>query len=162
MRVWLRALVWLVVAAGLLLAGFAVFGAAVLAPGVIQRGELPGPVQREALATVYSVLPMQALVPELALVFASWLVVARLAPALDRSRGTLALGLFAVGALWFPTVGHFSFKVWTPTKPADYVNTLLLVAGGAAGALWLARVVSPVLAPGCFTPRAKRGIVDAP
>jgi len=162
MRVWLRALVWLVVAAGLLLAGFAVFGAAVLAPGVMARGELPGPVQREALATVYEVLSLQALVPELLLVFATWLVVARFAPALDRSRWALLLGLFGVGALWFPTVGHFSFEVWTPTKPADYVNTLLLVAGGAAGALWLARVVSPALAPGCFTSRAKSGMVDAP
>jgi hypothetical protein len=142
-----------------LLAGFALFATALLAPSVISRGELPGPVQRESLAAVYSALALQALLPEIALTLATWLGVARLAPAFDRSRRALPLGLLAVGALWFPVVGHYFFEAWSPTGPRDYAFTLLLVAGGAALALWVPRALSPALAPGCFTPTAKRGIV---
>jgi len=156
-----RALLWLGLSAGLLLLGFALFGTAVLAPGVIARGELPGPVQREALGAVYSALALQALLPELALTFATWLVVARLAPALDRSRRALAIALAMVGALWFPAVGHYSFTAWSPTGPGAYLITLLLVAGGAALALWVPRMVSSALPPGCFSAAPKRGIVGA-
>ncbi|HKC49146.1 MAG TPA: hypothetical protein VKF60_00015 [Myxococcota bacterium] len=161
MRSLLRALVWLGASAGLLLVGFALFGTAVLAPSVIARGELPGRIQREALGAVYSALALQALLPELVLTLATWLVVARLAPALDHSRRALALALAAVGALWFPAVGHYLFTAWSPTGPGAYLITLLLVAGGAALALWVPRLASPALAPGCFTATPKRGIVDA-
>ncbi len=157
----LRALVWLGVSAGLLLVGFALSAVVLLAPSVIARGELPGQVEREALGAVYTALTLQALLPELALTLATWLVVARLAPRFDRSRRALALGLVAVGALWFPAVGHYSFTAWSPTGPRDYVLTQLLVAGGASLALWVPRLVSSVLAPGCFTAAPKRSIVDA-
>jgi hypothetical protein len=160
MRGSLRALVWLGFACGLLLAGFAVFWAAVLAPVAIVRRELPGPVLREVLAGLYSLLLLQALLPELLLTFATWLVVARVAPAFDRSRGALALGLLAVGALWFPMVGHYWFRDWSPTVPSDYVFALLFVTGAPVAALWIPRVASPVLAPGCFEAGARRGRVD--
>lgn len=155
----LRALVWLAASAGLLLAGFAAFAGALLAPSVIAGPELPGEVQRDALGALYSALAAQALLPELALVLVTWLVVARLAPALDRSRLTLALALPAIGALWFPAVGHYCFAMWSPTGPRDYVLTLLLVAGGASLALLIPRFVSAALAPGCFAATPKRGIV---
>jgi hypothetical protein len=156
-----RALVWLGVSAGLLLVGFALFGSAALAPSVIPRGELPGPVQREALGAVYSTLAVQALLPELALTGVTWLVLARLVPRLERSRRALLLGLLAVGALWFPAVGHYSFTAWSPPGPLAYAVTLLLVAGGASLALWVPRVLSPALVPGCFTVGTKRGIVGS-
>ena len=162
MVLWLlRAGVWLAVSTGLLLAGFAVFAAAVLAPSVIARGELPGDIQQQALGAVYSALVTQALLPQLLLTGVTWLAVARVIPALDRSRLALASALFAVAALWFPLVGHYSFTAWSPTGPRDYAFTLLLVAGGAALALFLPRVVSPALRPGSFTAGPKRSIVAA-
>jgi hypothetical protein len=157
----LRAGVWLAVSTGVLLAGFAAFATAALVPSVIARGELPGDLQQQALGAVYSALVTQALLPELLLTGVTWLGVARVIPALDRSRLALAIALFAVGALWFPAVGHYSFTAWSPTRPSDYAFTLLLVAGGVALALFLPRLASPALAPGSFTPGPKRGIVAA-
>jgi hypothetical protein len=159
MRFALRALVWLAFSAGLLLAGFAVLSGALLAQALLVRGGVPGPVQREALGTVFSGLVTQALLPVLVLAFATWLPLARLAPRLERSRGPLLLGLFACAAAWFPLVGHYSFAMWTPRHAGDYAATLALIAGGAALALWLPRILSAALAPGCFTKTPERGIV---
>ena len=52
----------------------------------------------------------------------------------------LALGLLAVGALWFPVVGHYSFTVWR-RRPA-HLRGHAGARGGrrVARALWLARV----------------------
>lgn len=157
----LRALVWLAVSAGLLLAGFAVFGTALLAPTVIARGELPGDVQREALAAVFSGIATQALLPELALTGVTWLVVARIAPRFERSGLELAVALPAVAALWFPIVGRYLFVIWSPAGPGSYAATLALVAGGASLALLLPRALSAALAPGCFAAPPRRGIVEA-
>jgi len=157
----LRALVWLAASAGLLLAGFAVFGVALLAPSVIARGELPGDVQREALGAVFSGIATQALLPELALTAATWLVVARVAPRLERSGRALAVALPAVAALWFPIVGRYLFEMWRPAGPGTYAATLALVAGGASLALLLPRALSVALAPGCFAAPLRRGIVEA-
>lgn len=155
----IRALVWLGFSAGLLIGGFSLLSGGLLGQAIFARGEAPGEVQLEALAVVFSALVTQALLPTLGLAFASWFALARLAPALERSRTSLALGLFVCTALWFPLVGHYSFAIWTPRNARDYAFTLLLVAGGAALALWLPRAVSPVLAPGCFTSARRRGIV---
>ena len=160
LRWLLRAVVWLSVSLGLLLAGFALFATVILIPSLIQRGELPGEVQREALGAVYSALVTQALLPQLALTGVTWLALARLVPAFDRSRAALAVTLGAIAALWFPAVGRYWFTIWSPTSARDYAFTLLLVAGGAALALWLPRVVSPALAAGCFTTGAARSIVE--
>ncbi len=156
-----RALVWLAFSAGLLLAGFSALGGALLAQALIVRGGSLAAVRLDALGEVFSAVVTQALLPAVLLAFASWLVVARLAPRLEGSRAGLALGLFGCAAAWFPGIAHYSFTVWSPRHAGDYAVTLLLVAGGAALALWLPRLLSPVLGPGCFTATPKRGIVQA-
>jgi hypothetical protein len=156
----LRALVWLGVSTGLLLAGYSALAGLLLLQALISRGEMPGDVQMTALGIVFSAVASESLLPELALTWVTWLALARLVPALERRKSLLALGLFGVGAAWFPVVGHWCFAMWTPTSPSDYAFTLLLVAGGAALALLLPRLVSPALSPGCFTPGPKRGIVN--
>jgi hypothetical protein len=159
----LRALVWLAFSAGLLLAGFAAFGTLMLVPSLLARGgELPGAVQRQALGLVFSAISTQALLPELGLTFATWLAVARLSPALERSGRWMAVALPAVAALWFPLVGAVLFTVWSPTGPGTYAATLVLVAGAASLALLLPRWVSRAFAPGCFAAPPRRGIVAAP
>jgi len=86
MRFLARALFWLAASAGLLLAGFALLAALLLIPSIASRGELPGDVQRQALGLVYSTIATQALLPELVLAFASWLVLARIVRSPLRSR----------------------------------------------------------------------------
>jgi hypothetical protein len=160
---WLsRALVWLCVSAGLLLAGFAVFAAAILVPSIVANGSLPEHVQRQALGTVYSVIAVQALLPDLAITSLVWLSLVGAFPQLDRSWRTLALGLPAVAALGFPVVGHYLFTVWSPGGPRDYLFTVLLIALGVTAALLVPRVLSRELAPGCFTIRANSGMVNPP
>ena len=155
----LRALLWLAASAGLLLVGFALFGGALVALSLIQRGTLPDQVGLDALGVVYQTIAVQALLPELGFAFASWLPIAYLWPAPERSRLGLAVGLTAVAALWFPLVGERFFTVWRSTGPGTYGATWGLVAGGAAASLWLARVGLPALAPGCFAAGASRDIV---
>ena len=157
-----RALVWLCVSAGLLLAGFALFAAALLAPSVIANGNLPEHVQRQALGTVYTLLALQALLPELAITFVVWLALVGAFPGLDRSWRALLLGLPAIAAVGFPVVGHYLFVMWTPGGVRDYALTVLLIALGVSAALLLPRALSQALAPGCFTIHAKRGMVNTP
>ncbi|HTO54198.1 MAG TPA: hypothetical protein VMR50_12480 [Myxococcota bacterium] len=160
---WLaRALLWLVISAGLLLAGFTVLAAVLLVPGVIAHGGPPAQLQREALGTLYSGLVVQALLPELALSAVLWLIATGAFPILDRSWPALWGGTFVLAAAAFPPVGHYMFAMWQPTRPRDYAVTLLLLAGAATAALLIPRAISPVLGPGCFTNTAKRGIVREP
>lgn len=160
-RYALRALLWLGASAGLLLAGFALVGGALLGWSLIQRGSTPDPVGWAALGIVYQTIALQALLPELGLALASWLPVAFLWGAPERSRWGLALGLALVAGAWFPYVGARFFVVWQSTGPGTYAATWALVAGGAAAALWLARVALPALAPGCFAAGGSRDIVVA-
>lgn len=161
LRELLRAGVWLVFSTGLLLAGFAAFGATALVPSVMARGTLPGDLQQQALGALYSALVTQALLPQLLLSGVTCLAVWRVIPALDASRLAHAAALSSAAALWFPVVGHYSFTAWSPTGPRDYLLTLLLVGGGAALALLVPRIVSPALGPGRFTRASKRGMVAA-
>jgi hypothetical protein len=158
-RTGLRALLWLAASAGLLLVGFALFGAAVLIPSLVARGALPSGRGWSNLGQFYEAIAVQALLPELGFALGSWLLLAWLWPRPERSRAGLALGLLAVAALWFPFVGEYFFTIWESTGPATYAATLLLVAGGAAAALWIARIALPALAPGCFAAQASRDTV---
>jgi hypothetical protein len=160
---WLsRALIWLCVSAGLLLAGFAVFAALLLAPGIIANGGLPEHTQRQALGLVYRVIAVQALLPELGITFVVWLSLVGAFPRLDRSWRALLLGLPAIAALGFPVVGHYLFTIWSPGGVRDYALTVALIALGVTGALLLPRALSQALAPGCFTIRSNSGMVNPP
>jgi hypothetical protein len=160
---WLsRALIWLCVSAGLLLAGFAVFATALLAPGVIANGSFPEHAQRQVLGTAYTLIAVQALLPELAITSVVWLALVGAFPDLDRSWRALLLGLPAVAVLGFPVVGHYLFTIWTPGGVRDYALTVVLIALGVAAALLVPRALSHALAPGCFTIRSNSGIVNPP
>jgi hypothetical protein len=54
----------------------------------------------------------------------------------------------------FPLVGEFSFQIWNPTSPADYLYTLVLTSGGVSLALLLPRRAIRRLRPGSFARRA--------
>lgn len=134
-----RALLWAAVSALLLVGGL-------LALGLLVARSLSSGVA----GLFFRVILQQALLPLWLAALASWLVLAHVAPAVERSWGRIALGLAAVSALWFPPLGEYAFRVWQPTSARDYVATWLLVAGGVAAALWLARRVAPGLGPGAF------------
>jgi len=159
-RTGLRALVWLLASAGLLLAGFALLGALLMVPTLVDRGHLPDALGWANLSAVYSAIAAQALLPELGLTVAGWLALAFVWPAPERSRGGLALGLLGVALLWFPLVAEKLFTVWHSTGADAYAATWLLVAGGAAAAAWAARLL-PGLEPGCFAAPRSRDIVMA-
>lgn len=158
--VGLRALLWVVWSAGVLLAGFAVLGALVLIPGVIAKGS-PDQMQRMALGAVYSAIAVQALLPELAVTAAVWLALAGAFPALDRSWRSLLLGIPAVAAIAFPAIGKYSFTIWDAGNPQNYAATLVLLVLGVSAALLVPRALSHALAPGCFTMAPGRGMVNA-
>jgi hypothetical protein len=144
-----RALLWAVTSAVLLLLGL--FG---LGLGVA-RGLSSG-----VAGLVFRAIAQQALLPLWIAALASWLVLARVAPGVERSWGRLALGLAAIAALWFPLVGQYSFQIWQPTSARDYVLTWLLVSGGVAAALLLARRAFPALRPGAFAGGASQSGVE--
>jgi hypothetical protein len=133
------ALLWAATSAALLLAGLFALGL------LVARGLSSG-----AAGLVFRAIAQQALLPLWFAALASWLVLAWLAPALERSWSRLALGVVGVAAAWFPLVGEYSFLVWQPTGPRDYFATWLLLSGGVAAALLLTRRAFPALRPGAF------------
>jgi hypothetical protein len=157
---WLRAFVWMVLSAGVLLAGFAVFGASILIPSVIAKGT-PDQMQRMALGAVYSAIAAQALLPELGITAVVWLALASAFPALDRSWRSLLLGVPLVAAIAFPVIGKYSFTIWEAGSAQNYAATLVLLAFGVSAALLVPRALSQALAPGCFTIAPGRGMVNA-
>jgi len=146
--------------AGVLLAGWAVLGGAVLGLSLLQRGTTPDPVGWQALGVVYRTIAVQALLPELGFTVASWLALAWLWRTAERSRLGLGLGLAGVAALWFPFVGERYFTVWESTGPGTYAATWALVAGGAAAAAWVSRLAFPALEPGFSAAPGSRDIVE--
>lgn len=151
-----RALAW-ALGSGLLLAGgFALLVAALALSLALRAGAAPGPLQRQAWLAVATSVLAQALLPLWAATLASWLALARIAPALDRRWRTVAPGVAALAALWFAPVGAFGFSIWQPTGARDVLGTLALCAGGVSAALLLPRL-SRRLAPGCFAPPSAPG-----
>lgn len=149
-RGWIaRVLLWAGTSLGLLVGGFGLIGAVLVAVSAARTGAELGSVQLAAWRVLGTAIVVQALLPAWALTLASWLVLVRLLPALDRSWLGLVSGLLGVALLWFPLVAR-SFRIWTPTRPLDIVNTALLVSGSAAVSLLLPRLSLPFLAPGAL------------
>jgi len=146
-----RALLWAAVSALLLVGGLLALGL------LVARGLSSG-----VAGLFFRVILQQALLPLWLAALASWLVVAHVAPTAERSWGRLALGLALVAALWFPLVGEYAFRVWQPQSARDYFGTWLLVAGGVAAALWLARRIVPWLRPGVFAGARVRAADETP
>lgn len=145
-----RSFAWLAVSSALLVAGFLLLGGGLLAYQVIRAGTELGTLHVAVWRALAESIVLQALFPHLLVTLASWLVAARLAPSLDRSWRGLLGGLLALAVLWFPAVGEFSFRIWTPTSAGDYVKTLMLMSAGVSLALLLARRAVPWLRPGSF------------
>jgi hypothetical protein len=143
-----RASVWAVLSAALLLAGLLALGA------LVARG-LP----REVRLELFGAIAWQALGPLWAATLATWLVANRIAPALDRTLARLAIGVAAVAALWFPLVAGVLFTAWSPRGPADWLGTCVILVCAVTAALLLPRWLVRGLAPGVFAPDAGRGNV---
>ena len=145
-----RSLAWLAASSALLLAGFLLLGGGLVALHVTRAGGELSSLQVAVWRVLAERIVLEALLPQLLATLASWLLAVRLAPSLDRSWRGLFVGLPVLAVLWFPLVGEFSFHLWTPTRAADYANTLVLMSGGVSLALLLPRRVIRRLRPGSF------------
>ena len=146
-----RSLAWLAASSALLVGGFLLLGRRARGDcDMIPADSEPSRLQAVVWRLLAERIVLEALLPHLLLTLAGWLVLARLAPFLERSWRGLLGGLPMLAALCFPVVGEFSFRLWTPTSAADYVNTLVLMSGGVSLALLLPRRVIRRLRPGSF------------
>jgi hypothetical protein len=145
-----RLLAWLVASSVLLVGGFLGLAAGLVATGMIRAGDEASRLHAVVWRLLAERIVLEALLPHLLLTLAAWLLLARLAPSLERSWRGLLGGLPTLALLCFPPVGELSFQLWNPTSPADYVNTLLLMSGGVSLALLLPRRVIRPLRPGSF------------
>lgn len=145
-----RSLAWLAASSALLLAGFLLLGGGLVAHHVILAGSELSSLQMTLWRVLAQRIVLEALFPHLLATLASWLLVVRFAPVLDRSWRGLLGGLPVLAVLWFPPVGELSFRLWTPTSVADYANTLMLMSGGVSFALLLPRRAIRRLRPGSF------------
>jgi hypothetical protein len=145
-----RSLAWLTASGALLVGGFLLLAAALVATGTIRAGTAPSSLQAVVWRLLVERIVLEALLPHLVSTLVGWLVLARLFPVLERNWTGLLLGLPLLALLCFPLVGEFSFRLWNPTSPADYFNTLLLMSGGVSLSLLLSRRVIGRLRPGSF------------
>lgn len=143
-----RVLAWSLLSALLLVVGFGLLVAGIIAWGVLRTGNFPGELQRHAWLSLATIVFEQALAPLWLGTLASWLAVLRIAPRLDASWRTLGLGTAVLAALWFAPVGAWCFDAWTPSSARDVAATLVLCAGGVSAALLLPRWAWRWLAPG--------------
>jgi hypothetical protein len=142
-------LLWSVASAALVLA-LAALGAGVARAGYALAGIELGEVQRAVWIALAKTIGGTALAPLGAWTLGAWWVAAALRPALDATWGRIAVGVIVLAALGFPPVGAWGFTAWHPGNALDYAATWLLVAGGVAAALLLARRLVPPLAPGAL------------
>lgn len=147
----LRTLLWLLLGCTVILGAFlALAGVSLLIGSFYAGGEL-NPTQLSVWTAILRGVALQGLVPLLLLTGASWVLLVRKRPSLDRRWISLALGLAALATLWFPLVGRFFFIMWSPGSWVDYANTLWLMVGGVTVALLLARrLAARRIGPGNF------------
>jgi len=145
-----RAIVWFLVAAGLLAGGLAALGWAIISfqgPGYAKLGDM----QRIAFQSLYSAILLQALLPQAASAFVGWLGLTALVPALDAGWKRLVPGLLVVAGLCFPIAAR-GFVIWQPSGARDVISTFALLTGSVGLALLLPRLL-PMLGPGVFWPK---------
>jgi hypothetical protein len=146
-----RVFAWATLSIVVLGAGFVSLVAALASVGYLRTGNFPGELQRHAWFSVMTAVFMQALAPLWGATLLSWLALVRVAPRLDASWRTLALGIAGLAAVWFAPVGAYCFQIWTPGSARDVVGTLALCAGGVSAALLLPRAALRALAPGALS-----------
>jgi len=139
----LRVALWAGAALALLAGGLYAVGAA----AVLAQGAPVGNVQRAGLMALFTAILRQALVPQLGLTLATWLIAAQVVPALERGWKQVVPGTLVASALWFPLIGGYTFTIWEPANGMDVVNTALLLSGAVAAALPLPRLLVPPLRP---------------
>lgn len=96
---------------------------------------------------LFATIARQALLPHLAVTFASYVVAARWLSVLERDLGSVLLGVATLATLSFPAVGAFSFTAWKPDGVGDYLATWLLLVAATSTALVLPRRLVPMLRP---------------
>lgn len=141
-----RAGLWAAVSGALLFGGWYALCA------WLTRGMLPG-VGDE----FFRVISLQALAPLWLATLASALVLARIAPGLERGARGLVVGIASSATLWFFPVGIWLFSAWSPAGIGDWTRTGLLLVAAVGTALLLPRRFLPALAPGVFAPGRTRG-----
>lgn len=154
LRLLLRTLSWLGLAAVVLVGSFALLAAGSVAYGAWLRGQVTAAHAGLWLLIVRGIA-LQALLPHLLLTGATWALIAWRRPRLDGRWPTMAAGLALVALAWFPLVGGLLFTMWRPGSWVDYANTLWLTAGGVTAALLLARrLARSRLGPGALVGEA--------
>lgn len=143
-----RAGIWAAVSGALLFGGWYALCA------WLTRGMLP-PVREE----FFRVIALQALAPLWFATLASALVLARMAPQLERGARGLIVGIASCATFWFFPVGIWLFSAWSPAGIGDWLRTWLLLVAAVGAALLLPRRFLRALAPGVFAPGRARGNV---
>jgi hypothetical protein len=148
---------WLLCSGVALAAGFALLVLALRARDGGLLGPPPGALELQVGLLLLRIVWLQALLPLWLATLVCWLLLVRLAPALDRRWRTLLPGIALTAALCFAPVGAFLFVDWQPTGPRDVVASALACAGGVSAALCLPRRLFRRLSPGAFTSSATPG-----
>ncbi len=91
------------------------------------------------LKSLFEAVFYQALIPVFVLTGVGLVLAHRLMPSLAVDWRKEFLVLMAISGCSFPLVATFSFTVWNPQTPGDYLGTLLLVSSGVSLTLMLGR-----------------------
>jgi|GEM_PF-4607918 len=148
-RAWLLTVLWAAVAMCIAAVALGMFLGGVFAVAWLRAGGL-GELQWFIWITLLRNLLLTALLPQIALAAALWMLALRIAPALERSwRGVLP-GVVGASALASLPVARIGLGMWEPQSWLDVLNTGLLLSAGTSTALLLARRCVPWLHPGAL------------